>query len=175
MHAKDVHERLWQLPSSWKQPLLYTQWISPSNSWGFLTTASYLGLICVHSFTLDTVLLPRLWRGVAALVPNWKQAHVVITSVSMCWRKLQGFCSGKRSKWPAGLSTDHGPDGCLCSRAVDLVSYESTVPTRGGQQDGEEVQWCWMITWSWSSWDGGQTGSRCLNDSEGQKWVMCTK
>lgn len=85
----------------------------------------------------------------------------------------------QRGKWPAAHSSDHDPDGsdgCLCFNNVDLVNHESTVPSRGGQQDGggqrkgsavvlNDYMGLKLLGW-------GQTGSRCLNDSQAKK-VSC--
>lgn len=75
----------------------------------------------------------------------------LLTSVDWSCRGL--FLWG--GKWPAGPCADRSHDRCFCSNTVDFPDVSQQFST-GWRNRGEEVRWCWTITWGLGLWDGGK-------------------
>lgn len=121
-----------------------------------------------------------LWHHFAPPAVQWCQsACFPMKSSWPCYQvsaRVDSICRGlfqQRGKSPAGRSSDSRPDACVHRGTVDLLNHESTGPSRvgggvvGRMDRGQEVQWCWTITWGLSFRGGGFGG-----DQEADAWMI---
>lgn len=144
--------------------------------------ASYLWHKHNRSFTFDTVSLPLSVAGCQGACSPVKIVSCCYHKCSMCWLKSAGDRSGKRSKMTSrprrGPQSRWMPLFQSCWFSQLWVNSSHREGVGGSRMEREErkgngVEWLWYIEMTLLGW--GQTGSRCLNDSERLQRVMCTK